>query len=190
MEVLKDIVTGVVVPIVAIIIGAWVTRKVSRDESARNDVLQRIKILHLAKQELELNLEYIGKDGVYRSRKLAVGDLLINSHVFTVSKHKNLLEYTLEVIRQHEMLEISLQTHLQMYSNLAAEQFNPTFLKTLGYGLEKMLKLEPTLERNTKIINESMQKTLRESSIGLKPAYEQMLQEVNILLLDKSNIET
>lgn len=176
------IILSALVAIFAVFLGARVQLEYLREESERNDIQQRLKLLKLAQQELTLNKEFRERGGNYRSTEFYTGRQLMQYPGFSPDKYQDMLELTLEVMRNFDMLHIAIDT-MRHYSNQRqGTLMTPSFSNYMWTGFESMFGKKPTVEAMSEQVNEVTKKVINENAVLLDEACSKLLQ----LVIDKS----
>ncbi|WEK54351.1 MAG: hypothetical protein P0Y55_17735 [Candidatus Cohnella colombiensis] len=168
---------GITMPLIALWLGAKLTRKFNRDESIRNELNQRIKILQVMKQELLMNKSYREQQkGSYRSRRFLSGLMLLNSSEIDAENDADLIAKTFELMRQFDNLQIAIQSGESHLSSVVTKVINPGIFESLRYGIESLLTKKTTPEIAVDAAHDNVVKILQESALEIDKACNELLE--------------
>ncbi|SFB63030.1 hypothetical protein SAMN05216312_1272 [Cohnella sp. OV330] len=168
-------IVSVIVAIFAVFLGARMQLEYLREESERNDIQQRLKLLKLIQHELTLNRVFREHGGMYRATEFYAGKQLLQYPGFSPDKYQSELELTLEVIRNFEMLHIAIDAMWNYSNHRMALISNPTILQNFFTGIEALIGKRTMVELTAEQINELTRKVISENATLLDKASSSLL---------------
>ncbi|MDR6725029.1 hypothetical protein J2W91_003515 [Paenibacillus amylolyticus] len=118
--------TGVVVPIGSVFIGWSLANWRADRKECKDELIQRIKLLYMLRHELETVIAYYDEHKKYYSRETMTGKLLINSALFNVDDHRELLSKLWNYLRVYQPLNEALDSFPTMFAPTQAKLLNKT----------------------------------------------------------------
>ncbi|MBU7320549.1 hypothetical protein [Paenibacillus oleatilyticus] len=184
-EYFKDIFTGALIPIAAVYLGAKVTRNIAEEAQKRNETIQKQKILSLMRHEISSFLKHYEEKQTYRSRVFVSGDLLINSTLFTIQDHEDLIQGTLDAIREFEALKIAIESLPAMVNPLISAMIDQQYTESGIFSTFKKL-LSPNIPQSESmtLIDKFSEEVIRQSSEKIYNELKKLLEVVDKYFLN------
>lgn len=188
----KDWVTGVIIPLTAVLVGAgvggWLTIFFNRHEVMRSEQITRGKILSLMKHELERIVNVPQGQGKYPAQHFYSGTMLLDSSTFTVEHHGEIISLTFQLISHFERFKTGLSAIAPFTGAAFAATGSPTFLNTVRHELERIFTEKTTIQKQEDMFNNMTKKIIDDAIDALRPTALELLNEVERTLGAKDYI--
>lgn len=176
----SGVIGSIIMPLIAVIIGWWLANWRADRKEKRNEQNQRIKLLHMLKNELNTVLKHYDNKGKYYFRNTLTAQLVNTSSLFTTEDHNELLNSLWEYIRGYESLNTAIDSIPAMTTPKRKAIFDMSKRWWGNYDLIKYNKL-------SKLIDDEIELIISESVHYIIDAAKPLLKEVErqIKLIEK-----
>ncbi|MCG7377409.1 hypothetical protein MH215_10415 [Paenibacillus sp. ACRSA] len=175
----NNVIGSVIMPLIAVLIGWWLANMRADKKEKKDEQNQRIKLLHMLSHELETVIRHYNEKKKYYTKESLTGKLIVNSPLFNVDNHKDMLSGLWEYLRGYESLNTAIDTIPMQFAPKQLALLDESRYASNNYNLEKYKELSDEFVNKeiASIIDESVQYIIT----AARPLLEEVEKQIKIM---------